>query len=360
VMRHDPLAGLEDELDAPAQASLFDGMLTSAVTPAPPAVEPPPEEPKRPSRAAGRRAAPRAERRAPVRERAERTFDAVTLRKHAAVLHEARGPRPAKQIEQLFTADYAPLCEALACGFDDRECERAVAGWRAGFEKSYGEGFTAMRMSGKRPKMVLDAPEEAIRIGRAHGARAVQLVLVDGMRYDLGRRVHGRLAAALAGQATCVDEALLWAALPSTTPVQMQLLASGARALPDFVPPSDDTAVYRDATATIPRRERIGQRDLLKLDVVEARLRDTGVAFDARMDDLADEVCTVLAGIAAELPARTLMYVFGDHGFCLRTLGGERTGRAEQGGSRPEEVLVGATAWLIGNAPEGATRGTKQ
>ncbi len=151
----------------------------------------------------------------------------------------------------------------------------------------------------------------------------------------------------------------MWAALPSTTPVQMQLLASGARALPDFVPPSDDAAGYRDATATVPRRERIGQRDLLKLDVVEARLRDAGGAFDARMDDLADEVCEALSGIAAELPARTLMYVFGDHGFCLRALSGERTSRAEQGGSRPEEVMVGASAWLVGGAATETARGPK-
>src|SRR5207253_2397527 len=115
-----------------------------------------------------------------------------------------------------------------------------------------------------------------------------------------------------------------------------------------------------EATATIPRRERIGQRDVLKLDVVEARLRDSGGPFDARMDDVADEVVASLAGIAAELPARTLMYVFGDHGFFLRNIGPDRTGRAEQGGSRPEEVLVGASAWLVGGpAGEAPARGAK-
>jgi hypothetical protein len=352
VMRDDPLAGLEEDLAAtaePAQGSLFEGLF-AAPTPSPSVAKSAPArkgaENKAPS-VPRRRREIASKRRASERE--QRTFDSAKLADHSARLIDARGARPVKQIEEQFVQHYVPLLEAIACGYDDREPERAVVGWRTAFEKSYGEGFAAMRMTGKRPRMVLDAPEEAIRVGKQNGARSVQLVLVDGMRYDLGLRVQAKLKKSL-DRAACVEESLLWAALPSVTSVQMQLLAYGARGLRDLDPPSgSDDAVYREATATTMRRERIGQRDLLKLDVVEARLRDSGGRFDDRMDAISEEVSAAITKTAAELSPRTLLYVFGDHGFFMRNIGDDRTARAEQGGARPEEVLVGAFAWLIGD-----------
>jgi transposase IS66 family protein len=48
------------------------------------------------------------------------------------------------------------------------------------------------------------------------------------------------------------------------------------------------------------------------------------------------------------LPPRTLVLIFGDHGFAFDPLdGGTSCGR--QGGALPEEVLVPAFAWLVGN-----------
>ncbi|MFO0674052.1 MAG: hypothetical protein U0235_31275 [Polyangiaceae bacterium] len=46
---------------------------------------------------------------------------------------------------------------------------------------------------------------------------------------------------------------------------------------------------------------------------------------------------------AATMPPRTLLYVFGDHGFTL-----DASGAAYQGGASPEEVLVPAFAFLLG------------
>jgi hypothetical protein len=87
----------------------------------------------------------------------------------------------------------------------------------------------------------------------------------------------------------------------------------------------------------------------MKLDVVEARLRTAGPAYDDRLDLCAEEVTQIVARYAEGLAARTLLFVFGDHGFRMPlTLDGRSTGPATQGGPSPEEVLVPGYAWLVG------------
>lgn len=271
-----------------------------------------------------------------------------TYDRYRRELDDADGPKPVRAVEALFRTRYVPLHEALQLGLDDPEVERVVRHFSRTFEKSYREGFQAMRLTGKRPTMVLDAPDLAAKIGRAHGARGVQLLLVDGLRYDLGLRVREVLSESLEGSASCVEQTLMWSALPTVTPVQMRLLSMGPRGLREGDPTSDrDPVIHREGSVTTLRRVRIGQRDLVKLDVVEARLRETGPGFDARMDRLAGEVGEIVTELVGQLPSRTLLYVFGDHGFQLPVLDPQATGPAEQGGASPEEVLVPGHAWLI-------------
>src|SRR5262249_45960704 len=115
----------------------------------------------------------------------------------ATELDAARGPKPLAVIERLFVSRYVPLAEAVARGETDAAARAVLASWSISFAKSYTEAFGALRVTGKRPLMVLDAPQMANRIGRLHGAKSTQLVLVDAMRFDLGLRVHERLRPAL-------------------------------------------------------------------------------------------------------------------------------------------------------------------
>ncbi len=273
---------------------------------------------------------------------------AEQCRQFSADLMAATGPKPVTMIEDLFRDRYVPMLEALSCGLDDLEAERAVAAWRSSFEKSYVEGFNAMRLTGKRPTMVLDAGDEATRIARQNGARTVQLMLIDSMRFDLGERVAATLRQRLAGHALCVDETLLWSALPTNTPTQLRLLSRGPRGLAETDPQSErDPIVQRGKSVTTLRRIRIGQRDLVKLDVVEARLREVGGGYEKRFEELSDEVSDIIVRFSESLEPRTLLYVFGDHGFQLPTEGRFQTGIASQGGASPEEVLLGGYGWLI-------------
>ena len=100
----------------------------------------------------------------------------------------------------------------------------------------------------------------------------------------------------------------------------------------------------------------MGRRELLKLDLVEARLRRVGPPFEPRMAQLADELAAALDVSLRSMSPQTLVFIFGDHGFRLpvatRGAAAGSTLPATQGSASPEEVLVPAYAWLVGKAPE--------
>lgn len=278
----------------------------------------------------------------------EKVLTSSEWRAFAMDLDAAKGPKPAGVIDRLFATRYMPLVGALARGHADGAVQKIVDGFRTSFEHSYTEGFAAIRATGKRPVMVLDAMEVAAKIARLNNARAVRLLLVDSMRFDLGERVMSRLKPMLQGRAVCVDRTLLWSALPSTTQVQSMLLAKGAEGLreplPEMVP---EPEVIRGRSLASVRRERLGSKEVFKIDVVEARLRGVGPAFDERLGAIADETSQVVAKFVEASPARTLVFMFGDHGFRMAS-DARGTSSATQGGASPEEVLVPGYAWLAG------------
>lgn len=286
------------------------------------------------------------------RPRPEKTIEQSETQRIAEELHAARGPKPLGVIERLFLTRYVPLAEAELQGKLEPFARQVLTEWIANFSRSYTEAFQALKVTGKRPAMVFDVPQIATRIARLHGARSVELLLVDGMRYDLGQRVQERLVRSFDGRATCVDTMLLWSALPSTTPTQLDLLTHGLEALnrPIIMEDPDTPDVARERLIDVPRRIRVGQRDLARIDVVEARLREVGPPLPGRLDQIAEEVARSVLRHAETLPERTLLIVFGDHGFVVdATVSG--SGIARQGGASPEEVLVPGFAWLLNGSP---------
>jgi hypothetical protein len=263
-------------------------------------------------------------------------------------LGRARGPKPLAAVERMFVQSYVPLRDAYLRGIAPAEVGAALEGWAASFAKSYTDAFDALKARGKRPSMVLDVPDAALRIGRLHGARSVQLLLVDGMRFDLGLRVERLLRSRLGGEVALTERLLLWSALPSDTNTQLALLGrgpDGLRELGHHV--ESDVPVARGRMARTARRIKVGHRELLKLDLVEARLAELGPPEAARLDALGLELADAIAELCEKLPTRTLLVAFGDHGFVLDPHG-SGTGAARHGGARPEEVLVPAFAWLVG------------
>ncbi|MBK8999885.1 MAG: hypothetical protein IPM35_29560 [Myxococcales bacterium] len=274
---------------------------------------------------------------------------ALEWRRWVQELESTRGPKPLAVIERTFVSAYVPLSDALARGVAGEEAAPVALAWAKSFERSYSEAFDALRVRGKRPTMVLDVPDLALRIGRLHGARSAQLILVDGMRFDLGLRVNERLRPLLGQHAALTERLLLWSALPSTTAMQLELIGRGAQGLKEVTGETDsEIPVARGRAATTLRRIRAGQREVLKLDLVESAMSVPGGPLAERLDDLADEAAEALAGHLLRLPPRTLALVFGDHGFTLDPVGGG-TSAGHSGGASPEEVLVPAFAWLVGS-----------
>lgn len=273
---------------------------------------------------------------------------AVEWRRWVHELESTRGPKPLAVVERTFVSAFVPLTDALARGVAGPEAAPVADAWASAFEKSYSEAFDALRVRGKRPTMVLDVPDLALRIGRLHGARSAQLILVDGMRFDLGMRINERLRPLLGQHAALTERLLLWSALPSTTAMQLELIGRGPQGLKELTEQTDsEIPVARGRAAATLRRVRAGQREVLKLDLVESAVSVPGGPLAERLDDLADEVAEALAGHLLKLPPRTLVLVFGDHGFTLDPVGGG-TSAARSGGASPEEVLVPAYAWLVG------------
>jgi hypothetical protein len=99
----------------------------------------------------------------------------------------------------------------------------------------------------------------------------------------------------------------------------------------------------RGRTAETIRRLKIGSRDVFKLDLAEARLREATTHALAALSPIGEAVAEVVARHAGTLAARTLLFVFGDHGFTI-----EPGGATRHGGASPEEVLVPGYAFLIG------------
>jgi hypothetical protein len=264
-------------------------------------------------------------------------------------LQATRGPKPLAVVERTFVSAYTPLREAYSLGIAGDEAREPLATFATSFEQSYTEAFDALRVRGKRPTMVLDVPDIAQRISRLHGARSMQLLLVDGMRFDLGLRIQDRLRVLARGNASLAERLLLWSALPTTTAQQLDLIGKGPSGLREPSTVSEASSVVaRGKSATTLRRIKAAHRELYKLDVVEARLAAPGPTETERLDEIADEAAEALANHFLKLPPRTLVMVFGDHGFQLDPLDGGTTA-ARAGGATPEEVLVPAFAWLIGN-----------
>jgi hypothetical protein len=277
----------------------------------------------------------------------DRFVHAATWRSYALELDAARGPRPVAAIEKLFVERYLPLLGATARGEADQGVRGVVDAWRQSFAQSYTEAFSALRVTGKRPTMVFDAPDVASRIARLSSARSTKLVLVDSMGFDLGERVTKELSARLGKRAALVERTVLWSALPTRTPTQLHLLDRGPEGLKDPPPSSVEPDVSRGRNVSTLRRDKIGSREIYKLELVEARLRGPGGDYELRLDSIASEVADALEKLMDSLPPRTLVYVFGDHGFTLgQGMNGYATGPSGQGGASPEEVLVSGTAWL--------------
>jgi hypothetical protein len=250
-------------------------------------------------------------------------------RSFTLALAAAKGPQPLAAFERLFVQSYLPLCQAVDHGLADPRALHARDEFRTSFVRMYSDACPTFAATGKRPKMVFDAPDVAARMARLHGARSVQLLLASSMRFDIATLVKQELGPLLARTARLADEVILWSALPTTTSRQLDCLTRGPDALRGPVASEREPDAIRGRTVETIRRVKIGEAASEALAAVPA---------------VAKTLADVIARHAGSLPPRTLLLVFGDHGFTI-----DGAGVARSGGASPEEVLVPAFAMLVGD-----------
>lgn len=292
-------------------------------------------------------------------ERAEEPNHAEQLKNAIDRLSEVTRTTPLSALERAFTEGYVPLRAALlderlgVAGIGKAEARVLCAQFASTFARAYAEALPAFGVTGRHPRMIFELFDLAQRCARVHGARSTHVVLVDALRYDLGKRVRDRLSRDLSRQAVCVEEHALWAVLPTTTGVQLDALVRGEDALRAPARPERETSIIRGRSLDVLRRTRLGHRDVVKLDLLEGRLRDAGAGERTRLDALADEIAPILGRYITQNKPRAMVVIAGDHGFAFGDPDEARdekaaTPPARQGGGSPDEVFVPFQCWLVG------------
>lgn len=271
----------------------------------------------------------------------------IDVRPFVHALSALKGPQSLATLEGAFASAYVPLLEALVRGERDARAERAMAEFKTSFAKAYEMVYPTLYARPKRPKMVLDAPAIAQKLARLHNARTSMVLVVDAMRFDLGRAVRANLETMLSGFGSLTQEEILWALLPTTTERQLDAIGRGPDALRSEGEAGTGVDSIRGRAAEVVRRVRVGHREIMKLDTLRARLpalggTDTESVYDA-MPSLAETTAAAITKFAKTLQSRTLLYVMGDHGFTI-----DHEGQVATGGASPEEVLVPGFAFLVG------------
>jgi hypothetical protein len=228
-------------------------------------------------------------------------------------LRSMNGPKVHGSIEKAFVTAYLPLCREIAAGIAPPEAVAVADRWAEGFAQSYAAAFRQLASrTSRRPRMVKDVVDISVRWLGQHHARQCQLLLVSAMRFDLGQRLNEALEHRLATRAVCVDQCVLWTALPSNADTQ-QLAAGDApatrRALGE--PPSRAAA-----PGIVPFN--VGNRGLFRLDPVPAELNEAGELESERLERLATTLADRVEPWILEQPPETLIVIFGDHGFHWR------------------------------------------
>lgn len=275
-------------------------------------------------------------------------------------LEKVDGNQTWSALEEQFVDSYLPLSHAVRLGDSSARARRAAEGWAESFAHSYEQVFPELCRFNQRPRMIFDLPDIAFRLSRKHDANRTQLVLVDAMRFDIGQRAHDKLRLQLTGLAECVERGVLWSALPASSGAQLRLLARGPEGLRQPVPsaavstteasqpglaatsPRDEDIeglVAQGSEARRPRPLRAGPHHLRKLDCVHQLLAGSEPWGLDDLDRAAAEVAVSIGRFLKQQREKTLLVVFGDHGFELSA--------PHRASAHPENVLVPYDAWLL-------------
>lgn len=260
----------------------------------------------------------------------------------ARELASMKGPKVHSTVERAFANAYVPLCHQAAAGAAPEQAWSVAQGWARGFARSYASAQRKLGGQKPRSKMVRDVVDVSARWLGRYGARRCQILVVRGMRFDLGQRLNQAIEEGLGGRGTFADQTLLWAALPTGSDPQADGGDAMGGAPQQSSPPLEGATTPSGDVDEI----QIGSRSMYRLDCIASDLSRPGEPQSERLDRLATKLAKRVLPWMQQQPRDTLVVVFGDQGFHWQATP-HGTGPAQCGGPLPEQVLVPASGWLL-------------
>jgi hypothetical protein len=205
------------------------------------------------------------------------------------------------------------------------EAEKLLSSLSRDFSEFYRQALPALETGeGKRPKQVEDLPSLSPKRGMIPEGGARVYVLLDGMRWDLWVYIKENLFEPLANQLRILQEGVLWAHLPSSTPRQMECFD---RAMESASGPG----------------KRV-KEEVWKIEGIDERIHTERGDLEHLFRNVLQCLQLDLAPRLQGLPARTPLLFFSDHGFIENPRFAKadkyRTSRYSHGESSPFEVIV--------------------
>jgi len=211
----------------------------------------------------------------------------------------------------------SPVREHLA------QAQRLKDFFSASFSRFYRENLASWEAGErKRPKMIEDLPSLTLR--RGHGENQKIYLLMDGMRWDLWEYLKEKFFGPLANQLRIAQEGTLWAHPPSSTPRQMEFLKA---------------ALEKEPAPGASLEERVW-----KVAGIDERVHTEKGTPEHLFRNVLQYLDLDLAPRLRELPSRSLLIMFSDHGFIenrhFAKADKYRTSRYAHGEDSPFEIIV--------------------
>ena len=268
-------------------------------------------------------------------------YDTIRQKLQALRRRETKPPQDFQKWESLYLQHLSPLSFLLAtfpARVERREValpsparERLAQGGRLclllsrSFSDFYRQALPLWETEeGKRPKMVEDLPSQSFRKGSiSEGAERI-FVLMDGMRWDLWEYLKKNFFAPMANQFQILHEGALWAHLPSSTPRQMEF--------------------FDQALENAKARDRKSETKLWRIGGIDERVHTEKGTIEHLFRNVLQFLQLEFAPRLRELPSRTLLLLFSDHGFIenphFEKSDKYRTSRYIHGEDSPFEIIV--------------------
>ena len=212
----------------------------------------------------------------------------------------------------------------------EKEAGRLLSERNRDFSHFYEKALPAWDESGKpRPAMIQDIPSLLSKKRGVPDYNRVVYLLMDGMRWDLWEKIKKDFFARMPDRFRVVREGVLWAHRPTTTSVQLPHLE---QALRDAYPES-------------------GPAELLwKISGIDERIHAEKGGLEHLFSSVIRYLDLELLHRLRDLPSRTLLVLFADHGF-VENPGfnhGDKyaADRYTHGRDTPFEVIV-PWAWVM-------------